>query len=133
VLPIFLITSVDPFEKCSINFLFPVNVLLRGMGVHYIITSMHYLIRWVKCKSIKNCIAETTTQFIFENVITRFECLKVLMSDQGSCFLNKTIWELTQEFMIHHQKINIYHPQANGTIESFNNILEHALAKVCNV
>jgi transposase InsO family protein len=57
----------------------------------------------------------------------------VLMSDQGSHFLNETIQQLTQEFMIHHQKITPYHPQANDAVESFNKILDHALTKVFNV
>jgi hypothetical protein len=51
---------------------------------------------------VKDFTAETIIWFIFDNVITRFDCPKVLMSDQGSHFLNETIRELTQEFTIHY-------------------------------
>jgi hypothetical protein len=48
-------------------------------------------------------------------------------------FLNDIIYEMTQDFMIYHQKSTLYHLEANGTIETFNKILEHALTKVFNV
>jgi hypothetical protein len=55
------------------------------------------------------------------------------MSDQGTHLISITIKDMNHEFEFYHQKSTLYHPQANGTMESFNKILENALKKICNV
>lgn len=47
---------------------------------------------------MKDFTGATTTKFLFEHVLTRFGCLKVLMSDRGMHFLSETISALTYEF-----------------------------------
>jgi transposase InsO family protein len=68
--------------------------------------------------------------FIFDDIITRFGCPKILMSDQGTHFINNTVEALIEEFVVHHQKSTPYHPQENGTVEAFNKILETTLMKI---
>ena len=51
---------------------------------------------------MKDCIGTTATKFLFEYVLTRFGCRKILMSDHGTHFLNETINVLTEEFQVYH-------------------------------
>jgi hypothetical protein len=93
-------------------------------------TTTKYLTIWAKLMWVKVCIETTEEHLIFENAMTRFWCSRVSMSDQRSHFLNYTIQQLTQDFMIHHQKSTPYHTQANGMTETSNIILENDLTKV---
>lgn len=71
-------------------------------------------------------------KFLFEYVLTKFGFPKVLVSDRGTHFLKEMISDLTEEFQVYHQESTPYHPQANGTIEAFNKILQNTLKKICN-
>jgi hypothetical protein len=111
----------------------PINPPGKRTRAQYIITVTEYLTRWEEEREFKYCSTATAAWFIFDDIITRFGCPNILMSDQGTHFINKTIESLNQEFVVHHQKSTPYHPQVNGIVEDFNNILETALTNICSV
>ena len=102
--------TLHAFDKWAIDFVGPINPLTKRIGARYIIITMEYLTRWAKATPMKDCSAETTTHFLFEQVITQFGCPRILMSDQGTHFINNTINTMTEEFEVHHQKSTPYHP-----------------------
>jgi hypothetical protein len=61
----------------------PINPPGRCIGARYIITAIEYLMRWAKARAVKDCSETTTARFIFDDIITRFGCPKILMSDKG--------------------------------------------------
>ena len=74
--------------------------------------------------------AKTVAKFIYENIITRFGCPKESLSDHGTCFINDTIEQLTNRFMIKHRKTTLYHPRANGQTKKINGILCKIITKM---
>jgi hypothetical protein len=88
----------------------PINPPRKFTGERYILTASKYLTRWVEEREDKDCSATTAARFIFYDIITRFGCPNILMSDQGTHFINKTIEALTEEFTVHHQKSTPYYP-----------------------
>ena len=66
---------------------------------------------------------------MYENIILRFGCPKILVSDSGSHFLNELFEEMTTKFRINHRKTTPYYPQTNGQTERVNGILVSILQK----
>jgi transposase InsO family protein len=119
--------------KWAIDFVGPINPPGKHTRARYIITATEYLTRWAEARVVKDCSATTVACFIFDDIITRFGCPKILMSDQGTHFINKIVEASIEKFAVHHQKSMPYHPQENGTVEEFNKILETSLMKLCSV
>ena len=83
--------TLQAFDKWAIDFVGPINPPGKRIGARYIIIAIDYLTRWAKAAPVKDCSVVTAAQFIFENIITRFGCPRILMSDEGTHFPNQTI------------------------------------------
>jgi hypothetical protein len=82
----------------EIDFVGLINPPAKRSGARYIITATEYLTRWAEAAPVKHCSAYTVVHLLFEQVITRFGCPRILMSDQGTYFINNTIRSMTEEF-----------------------------------
>ena len=89
--------TLQPFDKWAVDFVGPINPPRKRTGAWYIITSTDYLTRWAEAVPVVDCTVATAAKFIFENIVTRYGCPRILMSDQGSHFINRTMKALTEE------------------------------------
>ena len=90
--------TLHAFDKWVVDFVGPISPLGKRTSVHYIITATDYLKRWAEATPMKDYTTTTTTRFLFENVVARFGFPKILISEQGTHFVNKIIVELIAEF-----------------------------------
>ncbi len=71
---------------------------------------MDYFSRWLEARSLKAANADTVVTFLYEEIICRFEILRILQSDRGTYFVNEIIQRLTKRFKIKHSLSSPYHP-----------------------
>ena len=98
-----------PFEKWRIDYVGEVHPH-SSKGMAYIIMATEYLIKWAEAKAVKTNTAANAAIFMYENIISKFGCPKILVSDRGIHFLNEMIQEMTYRFKIDHRKTTPYHP-----------------------
>ena len=123
--------SAEPFMKWGLVFVGPVKKT-RHTGKRFILVATDYATKWVEARALRTNLAQKTTQFLYESILTRFKCSLHLVSDQGSHFLNGTIQVLTKHFLLRQTTSTIYYPQGNGQAESTNKVIVTMLQKLVN-
>lgn len=127
-MPLHVSLPLAPFEKWGIDYIGEVHPN-SSRGMKHIIVATEYLTKWAEAKAVKANDAVHAANFLFEQVITRFGCPKILISDRGTHFLNSVIQSMTKRFDINHRMTTPYHPQTNGNTERVNQTLVNILRK----
>src|SRR5687767_10116256 len=122
------ISVENTFDRIGIDFVGPLPK--TGKGNKYIIVAIDYLTKWTEAKALKEATAEKTVEFIYKEIICRYGCPKVILTDRGTHFKNKMVQDLCEKFEIKHKLSSPYHPQTNGLVERMNRTLCETLAKI---
>jgi len=104
----FPVITVGPFTKWRIDY--TTCHLASARGNRYSIVAVDYFTKWVEAMPTFNNDGETTTLFIFNQIIARFDILKEIVIDHGSHFQNKMMFELMSKLGLRQENSSPYYP-----------------------
>ncbi|KAL4282978.1 hypothetical protein GQ457_16G021960 [Hibiscus cannabinus] len=110
-MPLQNILEVELFDVWGIDFMGPFP---SSFGNLYILLAVDYVSKWVEAVATTHNDAKTVQRFIKKNIFTRFGTPRVIISDEGRHFDNRSIAAALRKLGINHKLSTAYHPQTNG-------------------
>ncbi|KAM2105522.1 hypothetical protein ACFX1R_016016 [Malus domestica] len=98
-------------------------------GFMYIFLAVDYVSKWVEAKATRTNDSKVVADFIRTNIFVRFGMPRVIISDEGSHFCNRTIEALLRKYNVNHKVSTPYHPQTNCQAEVSNRDIKQILEK----
>ena len=93
-MPLQGILVVQIFDVWGIDFIGPFTLLFGNL---YILLAVDYVSKWVEAIACPRNDASTVVGFIQRNILSRFEALRTIISDEGSHFANNFFAKLMQK------------------------------------
>ncbi|KAM1185235.1 hypothetical protein ACFX2G_014863 [Malus domestica] len=121
--PIF---NVEIFDVWGIDFMGPFP---SSHGFVYILLAVDYVSKWVEAKATRTNDSKVVADFVKTNIFSRFGMPRILISDGGSHFCNRTIEALLKKYNVTHKLATPYHPQTSGQAEVSNREIKQILEK----
>ena len=99
-------------------------------GFKYILTIVDAFTRFTWAHALIDKTADSVAAGL-QKFIATFSCPKVIISDNGTEFVNSTVARMCEMQKIKHKTITAYHPSANGLVESKNKMIIQILKSLC--
>ena len=85
--------------------------------------------KWVELVDLVKSNDKAVIDFLYGEIFTCFGVPKEIVTDGGMQFVSHKIESLLQKYHIQHHITSLYHPQANGQVESTNKVIEAIITK----
>lgn len=99
-------------------------------GYIWILVAIEYFTKCVEAIPLKRAIGPAVANFIEKHILYRFGILYKIVRDNGTSFINKDVWVITEYYKIKHRRSAPYYPQRNGQAEATNRVLLGILTKM---
>ena len=100
MMPLNPILEVELFNVWGIDFMGPFP---NSFGHQYILLVVDYVSKWVEAIPWKTNDNKVVVKFLKENIFSRFETPRVIISDNGTYFYNRTFEVLMRKYPITHK------------------------------
>lgn len=117
-----------PFQEVSTDVVGPLPRSKKGNS--YIVVMQDRFTKWVECRPLRKATAKTIYSALYEQIILRYGCPKVVISDNGVQYDSRLFRNSLQELGITQRFTPPYSPQCNP-VERANRTLKTMIAQFC--
>ena len=101
----------------------------KSYNSEYILVTVDYVSKWVEAMPCHAAHAKHARRMFHEVIFPRFGTPRMVISDRGSHFIDKTFRHFLKEFGAEHNIVTPYHPQTNGQAKTSNKQIKNILQK----
>ncbi len=77
-------------------------------------------------------IVDVTSKKLYDHILIQFGYPLIIVTHQGTHFINDVICYLTNHFIFKHTSFIVYYPQGNGQVKSINKVFGTFFMKLAN-
>ncbi|XP_032689886.1 uncharacterized protein LOC116853116 [Odontomachus brunneus] len=123
-------TPKEAFEKISMDIMGPLPTTSSGNS--YILTIQDLLTKYSLAIPLKQATAIDIAEAFVNNFICTYGTPRIILTDQGSHFINSLMKAISKKFKIKQCRTTAYYPQSNGSVERSHHVLWEYLKQYTN-
>jgi hypothetical protein len=121
--------QVEIFDVWGVDFMGPFPM---SEQCEYILVAVDYVSKWVEALPCVAADSRSSKRMFHETIFLRFGGPRVVISDGGSHFIDKTFRKCLSELRVDHWVATPYHPQTSGQAETSNKQNKNIMQKTVN-